>query len=42
MYAKGEGVAVDYAKAKVWWAQAGAKGHEDAIHNLALLEQRMN
>jgi TPR repeat protein len=37
LYANGEGVARDYAKAREWWEKAAAKGDAKAMANLGLL-----
>ena len=41
MYYKGTGVPKDLVQAHVWWNIAGAKGHENAKKNLAVVEKEM-
>ena len=40
-YDNGNGVPKDLVQAHMWWNIAGAKGHENAKNNLAIVEKQM-
>ena len=41
MYARGEGVPVQYVKAYAWWKLAASEGEENAIKGMDMLRSRM-
>ena len=41
-YAKGEGVPKDLVQAHMWLNHSGAKGSEQAKHNLEIIEKQMS
>ena len=40
MYATGEGVAVDFAKAKALWTTAAAEGNKESVDGLKWLKEQ--
>ena len=40
MYVIGDGIEQSNSKAREWWTNAAAQGHENAITNLKILDER--